>query len=149
MSKTSLLSLLFCLLFASQYALAGNGPLDPETQFKKYVNDMVMQVEATDDPAQKRAIMNTSLERMTEAFRRVEQLERLSLEERQAVASLRASVEEKLDELNGRNGFTPVPDSNLNHFANYVQQDIEQAERKVTLSLTALLLIIIIVLLIA
>ena len=149
MSKTPLLSLLFCLLFVGQYALAGNGPLDPETQFKKYVNNIVVQVEATDDPAQKRVILNTSLERMTEAFRRVEQSERLSLEERQAVAALRASVEEKLDELNGRNGFTPVPDSNLNHFANYVQQDIEQAERKVTLSLTALLLIIIIVLLIA
>lgn len=149
MSKTSTLSILFCLLFVGQAALAGSGPLDPETRFKKYINDIVVQVEATDDPAQKREIMNTSLERMTETFRRVEASDRLSLEEKQAVAALRANVEEKLDELNGRNGFAPVPDSNLNNFANYVQQHMEQAERNVTLSLTAILLIVIIILLIA
>ncbi len=65
-----------------------------------------------------------------------------------AVKKLKKDILVKVDELNGRNGFNRVTDGNLVDFATYVQQDMEQADRYLTSSLTTVLLIIIILLLI-
>jgi hypothetical protein len=61
--------------------------------------------------------------------------------------SFKKLLTEKQDELNGVNGYEPVGNNQLDDFADYVQQDIEQADSVVTISVTTALLIIIILLL--
>ena len=128
------------------FALTQTAAADPEDRLKQYVNDMVVQVKQADDPAEKRQIMEASLHRLGRALDIVADKD-IPDADRVSLTVLQTNIQDKLDELNGRNGFDRVPDSQLNAFADYVQQDIEQAERKVTLSLTTLLLILIIVIL--
>ena len=134
------------LLFAA--ALAPTASANPHDRLKAYVHDMVEAVHATDDPAEQRAVMNRSLTRLSDAVERVASMDGLSDADRDGLAALHADLQDKLDELNGRNGFVPVPDGQLGAFADYVQQDIEQADRTITLSLTTALLILIILILI-
>jgi hypothetical protein len=61
---------------------------------------------------------------------------------------VRAALQEKSDELAGANGFDRVPDNQLNAFATYIVQDMEQADKTISISLVAALLIIIIIILI-
>jgi predicted exporter len=58
-----------------------------------------------------------------------------------------STLQEKQDELAGDNGYVQVSDDQLNGFADYAVQDIEQAE-VITISLVTLLLIILLVVLI-
>lgn len=67
--------------------------------------------------------------------------------DKEALAGFKNDLIEKKNELNGQDGFAKVPDNRLNDFAQYVQQDMEQADRVVTISLTTALLIVIILLL--
>ena len=62
---------------------------------------------------------------------------------------LKATLQEKQDELAGSNGYARVPDEQLNSFAEYVVQDMEQADQVITISLVTLLLIVILIVLIA
>ena len=61
---------------------------------------------------------------------------------------LQVTLQEKSDELVGANGFDRVPDDQLNAFSTYVVQDMEQADKTITVSLVVALLIIIIIILI-
>ena len=60
----------------------------------------------------------------------------------------RAALQEKQDELAGRNGYVRVPDEQLNAFSDYVVQDTEQADQVITISVVTLLLILLLVVLI-
>jgi hypothetical protein len=106
-------------------------------------------VKDTPDPAQKRALIDNSLRKMSVALDKVQDSGLVSKEDRAGMDRLRAALQEKRDELAGNNGFERVADSELNGFANYVVQDIEQADQTITISLVAALLILIIVILIA
>lgn len=117
------------------------------TKLKKYINTMVHKVEKAEDPAQKRAIMNDSFDKMIKAFEEVGSMKHISDEDRSGITGLKSIITEKQDELNGLNGYEAVKNNQLNNFANYVQQDLEQADKKITISVTVLLLIIIILLL--
>jgi hypothetical protein len=86
---------------------------------------------------------------MMAAIDRISALKTGSDTEKEGLAELRKMIEEKHNELNGLNGYDPVPASQLDRFADYVQQDLEQADRVLTISLTTLLLIVIIIILIA
>jgi len=131
------------LLQCSAFAQSSN----PSEKFKDYFNEVVQKVEKEDDFDQKRVILNDSFENMMTAYKRVSSMNRLSPEDRDGIAGLKSNISAKLDELNGRNGYDQVEDIQLDDFANYAQNDFEQANR-VTLSLTTALLIIIILLLI-
>jgi hypothetical protein len=48
----------------------------------------------------------------------------------------------------GSNGYDRVADAQLNAFSDYVVQDMEQAERQITISLVSALLIVIILILV-
>ena len=61
---------------------------------------------------------------------------------------VKATLQEKSDELAGINGFDRVPDDQLNAFSTYVVQDMEQADKTITISLVVALLIVIIIILI-
>jgi len=142
--KPLLISLFLGLLFQSTvFAQSSN----PSEKFKEYFNDVVLKVEKEDDFDQKRMILNESFENMMTAYKRVSSMDRMSPEDQQGIAVLKGNISAKLDELNGRNGYDQVADNQLNDFANYAQNDLEQANT-ITLSVTTLLLIILILILI-
>ena len=119
-----------------------------ENRLKEYFNNLVLEVEQTKDPAEKRALLNESLERFLKAMDRIQRLPFLRQERREALARFDAEVQEKLDELNGAAGFARVADAELDAFARYMVQDLEQAQRTyVVLSGTAILIIILILIL--
>ncbi|MBN2011024.1 hypothetical protein JW960_16875 [candidate division KSB1 bacterium] len=115
---------------------------------QKYFNNTACKVKATDDPAQKREILNKSLQTMSKALARIEKSGMISQDDRAGIDNFKAALQEKQDELMGNNGHERVADAQLNAFADYIVQDMEQAARKVTFSLITLLLIVIILILI-
>jgi len=115
---------------------------------QKYFNDTACKVKATDGPAQKREILNKSLQTMSKALDMVQSSPLISKDDRAGIDRFKAVLQEKQDELAGLNGYERVPDAQLNAFSDYVVQDMEQASKTITISLVTLLLIIIIVILI-
>ena len=143
-------TILFIALFFTAQSLAvassvsdRDGALD---LFKKYINDMVQRVEKAENPARKREILNNSLDGMVSTFDTVLDMGLASQNDKEALITLKADIQEKKNELNGLEGYRRVADNRLNNFANYVQQDLEQADT-VVISISATLLAIIIVLL--
>jgi hypothetical protein len=142
--KTRIVLGVFMMLFV--FVQAGNA--GEKNTIQKYFNNTASKVKATDDPVQKREILNNSLQNMTKGLDRVESLGLISQDDRGSIDNFKAALQEKKDELMGSNGFDPVPDAQLNGFSDYVVQDMEQAERQITISLVAALLIVIIIILV-
>lgn len=145
--KSATISLL--LLFIAQSAAMATDIKDRDQaldMFKKYVNNMVQRVEKAKDPNDKRAIINNSFDNMVTVFDKVLTMGIISETDKEAVLSLKGNIVEKKNELTGSDGYKRVPNSELNNFANYVQQDLEQADT-VTISISVTLLIVILVLL--
>jgi hypothetical protein len=114
--------------------------------FKNYINKVVQKVEKAKTPQKKREIMNHSFDRMLKAFGRVGHIRQLSKADQAGLKKLSNNIKQKKYELNGTHGYKRVADNQLGHFANYFQQDLEQANT-VTISVTVLLLVIILVVL--
>jgi hypothetical protein len=112
-----------------------------------YFNDAACKVKATTDPAEKREILNKSLQTMNKALDKVQILQVISKEDQAGVDRFRSMLQENQDELNGTNGYERVPDSQLNAFSMYVVQNMEQADTTITIGLVAALLIVIIIIL--
>lgn len=123
--------------------------VSPQDRLKKEVQEMVQEVKKAPSAAEKRSILDTKLRDMIAALDRAEDMGALSSSDEQGIDVLRSRLQENLDELNGHNGFEPVPDGQLNNFADYVQQDFEQANSTVTLSVTTALLILLLIILLA
>lgn len=138
-----LLGMFFFIAVQSTTAQSNNAV----NMFKKHVNGVVQKVEKAETPDKKRNLLNTSFEKLLATFDKVENMQSLSQADRASLNKLRANVTEKKNELNGHDGFKRVADNQLNNFANFVQQDIEQADETITISVTVLLLIVIILLL--
>ena len=60
---------------------------------------------------------------------------------------IKSMIREKQNEMAGVDGYERVPDMQLNLFADYVVQDMEQADQIISVSLVTLLLILLIVVL--
>jgi len=114
---------------------------------QKYFNDTASKVKATADPAEKRAILDKSLQTMSKALDKVQSSPLISKEDRAGIDQFKAALQENQDELRGSNGYQRVPDAQLNAFSDYVVQNMEQADRSITISLVAALLIVIIIIL--
>lgn len=141
--------LFIALFFAAQSVAVASSVSDRDKAldlFKKYINNMVQRVEKAEDPARKREILNNSLDDMVSTFDTVLDMGLASQNDKGALITLKADIQEKKNELNGSDGYKRVTDKQLNNFANYVQQDLEQADT-VVISISATLLAIIIVLL--
>lgn len=148
MRRLTACTLSLLLLFALQPLLAEAVTQDPTDRFKQHVNRMVTEVHKTEDPAEKRTLIEESLSKLKQAAERVQEMRGVDAEGREALADFEAQVSEKLDELEGENGYERVSDANLDRFADYVQQDMEQAQRMViSISATALALIVLLLLL--
>jgi hypothetical protein len=114
---------------------------------QKYFNDTASKVKATTNPAEKRAILDKSLQTMSKALDKVQNSPLISKEDRAGIEQFKATLKENQDELTGSNGFERVPDAQLNAFSDYVVQNMEQADSTITISLVAALLIVIIIIL--
>jgi len=114
----------------------------------KYFNDTALKVKATESPIQKREILGKNLGEMTRAIDTIKSAPLTTKQDQIQLDQLKATLQEKCDELAGVNGFDRVPDDQLNAFATYVVQDMEQADKTITIGLVTLLLIVIIIILI-
>ncbi len=134
------------LVFAIQSTAVAQSINLTET-FKKSFNETVQEVHKTEDATEKRMLLNESFNKMTRAIERIETKANLSEEEVAQLAAYKSEIQEKKSELNGTDGFERVLDKDLNNFSDYSQQHMEQADRTITIGVTAALLIIIIILL--
>jgi len=145
---TTMLTRTFFGAIVMMFVLVLAGNAGAKEHIQKYFNDTALKVQATDDPAEKREIINESLQRMMTALDRVQSSPLVSKEDGDGIDHYETVLQEKQDELLGNNGFERVPDSQLNAFSVYVVQSMEQADRTITISLvTALLIVILIILL--
>ena len=140
MFTRTVLGFIFMIFILVQAGNAGD--------IQNYFSDTAAKVKATTDPAQKRAILDKSLQTMSTALDRVENSGLISQDDRAGINRLKADLQEKQDELTGSNGYAGVADAQLNAFSDYVVQSMEQADQYVTISVVTLLLIIIILILI-
>jgi hypothetical protein len=115
---------------------------------QKYFNDAATKVKATNDPSEKRAILNESFQTMARALNIVQNSPLISKNDRVSLERFRSALQEKQDELAGNNGYVRVSDGQLSAFSDYVVQDMEQADQTITISVVTLLLIIILIVLI-
>jgi len=113
---------------------------------QKYFNDTAIKVKETENASEKRKILNESFQNMFDALDKVQSFSMISKEDRFGIDNLKATLQEKQDELTGSNGFERVSDSQLNSFSDYVVQEIEQAE-VITISIIGLALIILLIVL--
>lgn len=120
-----------------------------QSSIREYFSDVALEVKTTDDPAEKREILDESFETLSKALDRVKASPLISDGERDDLSRFESSLDEKRDELAGLNGFERVPDSRLNAFADYVVQSMEQADQTINISLVSALLIVIIIILLA
>lgn len=130
------------------FVLFSLGNAGGKDDLQKYFNETSRKVKETNDPSQKREILNESFNTMSKALDVLENSQLMSNEERTGISRYKAALHDKQDELAGRNGYERVSDGQLNAFSDYAVQDMEQAEQYITISLVAALLIIIILILI-
>jgi hypothetical protein len=131
------------------FALAQTGQAAVNDGILKYFNDTAVKVKATEDPVQKREILDKSLHNMTMVLGKVQGLPLVPKDDQVGLVSLITSLQERQDELAGKNGLERVSDAQLNDFSDYIVQDMQQAPNTtITISVvTALLIIIILILL--
>jgi len=120
---------------------------DGKDELKQYFSKAADKVKATENADEKREILNESFNNMSKALDKVLSSGLISESDRVGIEQYKATLQEKQNELEGSNGHERVQDRQLNSFANYVVQDMEQADSTITISVIALLLIIIIVIL--
>ena len=120
--------------------------INPRKKLKQHVRSMVQKVKAAPTAERKRALLDEKLRGMIDALDRAETIANLSPSDQDGIDALRTRLQEKLDELHGQSGYEAVPANQLNSFADYVQQDFEQADT-LTISLTTALLVLILIVL--
>ena len=116
-------------------------------QLQKYFNDAAIKVKATENASEKRTILNESFQKMSKALDGVQSSGLISKEDIITIDQFKSAMQQKQDELNGDNGYERVSDKQLNAFSDYVVQDMEQADKVITISLVTLILIAILVVL--
>ena len=137
--------IIFFLTFFVSSAIASN---NPKEELKKYFNDAAQKVKQTDNPVEKRLILNKTYGRVLTALDVLNNYPFLNKDEKKGIQIYKSTTQDKYDELNGLNGYKKVNDNNLDKFADYSVQSIEQANTLViSISVTTLLIIIIIILL--
>lgn len=131
---------MMCILAIPAYASS-------KGELQKYFSDTATKVKATENPSGKRTILDESFQDMSKALDMVRGSSSISSDEAAGIDRIKASLQEKQDELAGNNGYRRVPDEQLNAFSEYVVQDMEQADAIITISLVTLLLIAILIVL--
>lgn len=139
-------ALAFSLIFGA-WAPPALADENPHERLKQHVREVVQEVKNAPTAAKKRSILDEKLRALITALDRAKQMGSVSRSEKADIDILRTRLEEKIDELHGRAEYDAVPDDQLDAFADYVQQDFEQAARTITIGLTTGLLILILLIL--
>ncbi len=139
MKKLCVIFILLLTFGSIQETKAG----DVRKELKKYFNDIALKVKHTQNKEQKREILNNSFKKILTSLDEVKHTPLLSDNDVESMDFFKKQVELKYNELNGFNGFQKVSDNNLNNFADYSVQDLEQSAEYVTISILTLVLIII------
>ena len=140
-TRNAFVSLVMLLFFVLPAHAVGKGEL------QQYFKETAQKVKATDVVAEKRAILTGSLNTMSRVLAILQQTPSVSPTDAVGIERLKANLRDKQNELSGEHGFVPVPDVRLNAFADYIVQDLEQADQVITISLVTLLVGIIILIL--
>jgi len=111
-------------------------------ELQKHFNNVANKVKATENAAEKRAILENSFKDLSEALDKVQNSFLVSKEDQDGIENLKVTLKENQDELAGINGYERVPDSQLNNFSSYVVQNMEQADETITISVVVLVLLI-------
>lgn len=135
-------------LIVVMVALGYAGTALAQDKVHNYFNDTAIKVKATESPAQKREILSKNLDDMIKALDVAKGAALTSEQDDLKLDHVKMTLQEKRDELAGLNGFDRVPDDQLNAFSTYIVQDMEQADKTITISVVVALLIIIIIILI-
>ena len=142
-SRITLASIVMMCVLALPAFAGGKGEL------QGYFNDAATKAKAAVNASEKRQILNESFHTISTALDIVKSLPLVSNDDVAGIERLKATLQEKQDELAGTNGYARVPDEQLNAFSDFVVQDMEQADQVITISLVTLLLIVILIVLIA
>ncbi len=142
-----MLSRIALRLIVVMVALGYAGMALGQDKVHNYLNDTAIKVKATESPVQKREILSKNLDNMIKALDTVKGAALTSEQDDLQLDRVKMTLQEKRDELAGLNGFDRVPDDQLNAFSTYIVQDMEQADRTITISVVVALLIIIIIIL--
>jgi Ni/Co efflux regulator RcnB len=146
-AKPVLATLLFALFAAPVTQAAAAGPFDLTDSINERLDRAVERAHAADSPAQKRRILSKAFRDMNHALERTKQIPGLSGDTHSALDDLQQDIEEQNDRLNGLGGFAPVPNADLDRFADNAQTNLLN-NQSITIGLgTALLIVIIIILL--
>jgi hypothetical protein len=119
-----------------------------EEHYKAALSKVTQEVRETEDPAEKREILEHFIDHMRDGLQKAETLESISEEDRAAVRSVAGKFYAYGAELNGTAGFERVADADLDAFAGYIQQGMEQAPMGGGIYISGTALIVILLLLI-
>jgi len=111
-----------------------------DERFKVSLNTAIVNIKETEDPVAKREMLGDFLMHANQAMGMAK--DAVSQKDSQALNVLQLKIQADYAELNG-NGVAKVPDAELNHFAGYVQQDMEQAAGGIYISVGGLILILV------
>lgn len=106
---------------------ARTGATALEDRFKSVLNGMVQDVRAAEDAAAKREALEEFTGRLDIGLEKILGQGGIDEADRATLAALKNRFALYRSELEGKDGLTRVEDGNLDAFAAYIQQDMEQA----------------------
>lgn len=98
-----------------------------EVRYQEALNAIVQNVRNEPEPAAKREILNRYLEHMQDGLRQAQSLATVAEPDKQVLQSISGKLAAYEAELEGKSGYAPVADADLDVFAGYMQQSMEQA----------------------
>jgi hypothetical protein len=113
-------------LSAPRLAHAGSGEV-LEERYHAALSQVTQEVKQAQDPSEKRRILSGFIQHMEEGLQKAETLSSLPDGDKQALHTVLGKYFAYQAELEGTGGYTPVADRDLDQFAAYVRQDMEQA----------------------
>jgi hypothetical protein len=136
-------------LSAPRLAHAGAAGEALEERYHAALSQVTQEVKQAQDPAEKRRILSGFFKHMEEGLRKAETLSSLPEDDKQSLHTVLGKYYAYQAELDGAAGYERVADRDLDEFASYVRQDMEQAPigGGVYISAGALLVILLILLL--
>lgn len=137
-------------LSAPRPAHAGPAGEILEERYHAALSQVTQEVKQAPDPVEKRRILAGFFQRMEDGLKKAETLSSLPDADKQSLHTVLGKYFAYQAELEGAQGFAPVADRDLDEFATYVRQDMEQAPvgGGVYISAGALIVILLVLLLI-
>lgn len=136
-------------LSAPRLAQAAPAGAELEERYQAALSHVTQEVKQAQDPAEKRRILQGFINHMEEGLQKAETLSSLPENDKQALHTVLGKYYAYQSELEGTNGYARVEDRQLDEFASYIRQDMEQAPvgGGIYISAGALLVILLILIL--